>query len=110
MNSYREEPSLEPFPSTPPPDDRPQPSSARPPGWRLLRVRFRGARVYRVTPSTGGETYWHAEMTLNGEVQSRRCASELYALWWIAASKESSSAPQFLIMPELDEPLCSRQS
>lgn len=113
MNTYRAEPSLDPFAPTLSPIDGHGPSSAspfnpereRPAGWRRLPLRLRGASVYRVTPPEGGIAYWHAEMTLNGQKHSRRCASELYALWWIAALKERSAVAETFTMAELNEPL-----
>jgi len=83
-----------------PPPAGPRPRPPLRAGWHRLPVRLRGAKVYRVTPPGGGE-YWHAEMTLNGTVQCRRCASEPYALWWIAALEEAPSAPEKIVMVEL---------
>jgi len=115
MNTFRDEQSIEPFPfalpveeETVPPDGPARGRAALPAGWHRLPLRLRGARVYRVTPPGGGGAYWHAEMTLNGAVQSRRCASELYALWWIAALKEPPSASATFEMLELDAPLRGR--
>lgn len=113
MSTYREEPSLTPFTSSPSPVDSQSPSSTspfnpardQPAGWRRLPLRLREACVYCVTLPEGGITYWHAEMTLNGQKHSRRCASELYALWWIAALNETPAAAETFVMSELAEPL-----
>jgi hypothetical protein len=112
MTTFRDEQSVEPFPfAMPVEEETASPAgpvrgrAVLPAGWHRLPIRLRGARVYRVTPPGGGSTYWHAEMTLNGAVQCRRCASELYALWWIAALKEPPSVPEIFEMVELDTPL-----
>lgn len=112
MTAFRDEQSAEPFPFVMPVEEEPvaaagptRDRSVPAKGWHRLPVRLRGARVYRVTPADGGAAYWHAEMKLNGTVQCRRCASELYALWWIAALKEPPSVPEIFEMVELDAPL-----
>jgi hypothetical protein len=112
MNDFRDEQSAEPFAFVLPVEEEPAPAAGAargravlPAGWHRLPVRLRGARVYRVSPPGGGAAYWHAEMTLNGATQSRRCASELYALWWIAALKEPPSVSEIFEMAELDAPL-----
>ena len=113
MNSFRDEQSADPFPVSAPltEDAGPAPIPPRgpqttlPAGWRLLPLRLRGARVYRVMPPGGGAAYWHAEMVLSGVLQERRCASELYALWWIAALKEPPPGRATVGMVELHAPL-----
>jgi hypothetical protein len=112
MTAFHAEQSAEPFPFVLPVEEEPVPAAGPaqgrgvlPAGWQRLPVRLRGARVYRVTPPDGRAAYWHAEMKLNGTVQCRRCASELYALWWIAALKEPPSVPEIFEMVELDAPL-----
>ena len=76
-----------------------------PEGWREIPTGLPGARLYAVVPHQGGETHWQAEMTLNGAMQRRRCASELYARWWLAALHEPHFASGTIDSEELNEPL-----
>jgi len=73
-------------------------------GWRRLSTGLRGTRLYRVVPPKGGDAHWQAEMTLNGEVQHRRFASELHARWWLAVLNESLFTPSMLDWEELNAP------
>jgi hypothetical protein len=55
-----------------------------PKGWQQLLNDTRGARLYRIAPANGGDVAWQVEMIVNGEVQRRRCTSELRARAWLA--------------------------
>jgi hypothetical protein len=55
-----------------------------PNGWRQLATDVRGARLFRVASPEGGAVAWRAEIMRNGELQCRRCASELRARAWLA--------------------------
>jgi len=52
--------------------------------WHQLPTALSETRLYRIAPPNGGETEWQAEMTLHGELQRRRCTSELRARAWLA--------------------------
>ena len=111
MKNYREGQSTNPFPSEAPSgagqesDDgfRDSGRPSLPDGWRRLPTGLRGARLYRIAID-GGDAHWQAEMTLNGEVQRRRFASELHARWWLAASNEPRSASSVFDGEELNAP------
>ena len=108
MKIYRAGQSTDPFPLSMPSDDRQKSpdqtddnqSRQLPEGWVQLPTGLRGARLYRFLSPGGGDPYWQAEMTLNGQVQCRRCASELYARWWLSALNEPHDDPR---MPEWEE-------
>ena len=78
---------------------------ALPAGWRRLPIRLAGARLYHITPPGGGAAYWQAEMVLNGEVEHRRCVSEIHALWWIAALVDPRAAGVAFDLDERNERL-----
>lgn len=111
MKDYRTAPSIDPFPSAVssgqgrerseggPDDDRHLPD-----GWRELPTGLRDARLFHVAPPHGGDGHWLAELTLNGQMQRRRFASELHARWWIAVVDEPGGAPDPSGWLELNEP------
>ena len=111
MKIHREGQSTNPFPSDASPGDgeesgadiRDNGHPGLPEGWRRLPTGLRGARLYRIV-AHGGETYWQAEMALNGMAQRRRFASELHARWWLAALDEPRLAPSISDWEELNAP------
>jgi len=113
MKNYRETQNIESFPPTPPPVDEPESNDrfrsdgrrCLPEGWRQLPTGLRGARLFRIVPLEGGDAHWQAEMTLNGEVQHRRCVSELHARWWLAVLSEPRFTPSIFDGEELNAPL-----
>ena len=76
-----------------------------PEGWQKLSTGLKGARLYRVTPSGSNDVHWQAEMTLNGKVQRRRCASELYARWWLSGADDCHDTPNIFDGEERNERL-----
>jgi hypothetical protein len=111
MKIYREGQSTNPFPSDasagsgsePGDESRDDGRRSLPEGWRRLPTGLRGARLYRVAID-GSESYWQAEMALNGVVRRRRFANELHARWWLAALDEPRQAPSVSDWEELNEP------
>jgi len=92
MNYDRARQSTEPFPLMAPCDERQEADEdfrdgerdGLPKGWQQLLTDAHGARLYRIVPRNGGCVEWQAEMIVNGEVQRRRCTSELRARAWLA--------------------------
>ena len=77
--------------------------------WRRLATGLRGVRLFHVTLPVGGEVFWEAEVTLNGEWVCRRFASELHARAWLSVATQPIHAASSVERQELDRP-CSSSS
>ena len=92
MKNYRARQSTGSFAATSPLDDGQESDDdflgdgrgGLPRGWQELLTDTHGARLYRIAPSNGDDVEWLAEITVHGEVQRRRCPSELRARVWLA--------------------------
>ena len=109
MKDFRDAQEIEYFPLSPSPgeateagaDVRDHEPRRLPDGWREISTGSPGARLYCVAPPyEGGAPHWEAEMTLNGRVRRRRCASEIHAHWWLAVLDESG---EILPAPDAEE-------
>ncbi|HVU16659.1 MAG TPA: hypothetical protein VHD32_07030 [Candidatus Didemnitutus sp.] len=73
--------------------------------WYELATEQRGARLFRVEPVATGPVYWIAEVTTADRIHHRRCASELYARWWLNAFLEPVRSPDPILGAQLEDPL-----
>jgi hypothetical protein len=75
--------------------------------WREVPADLPGARLFRLEQSGGAPVCWLAEVTTGERTHRRRCASELYARWWLHALVEPVRSLDPILLARLDEPQLS---
>ncbi|HEY4301820.1 MAG TPA: hypothetical protein VGM73_13165 [Candidatus Didemnitutus sp.] len=73
--------------------------------WHELSTDHPATRLFCLEPVGDAPYCWMAEVTVGERTHRRRCASELYARWWLHAFVEPVHSPDPTLRTRLDEPL-----